>query len=146
LLCRGWHVECSALDRAYSREGSASMVTTDRSGPPQEGAWPRWLNLLIGVWLFISAFAWPHMMAAQTNTWIIGVLMIVASFVALFAPQARFINTVLAIWLFVSTLVIGDTHAAGIWNNCIVAIVVFALSLVPSGIAHVPRGRRPVHA
>jgi hypothetical protein len=119
------------------------MVTTDRN---LEGAWPRWLNLLIGIWLFISAFAWPHTMGEQTDTWIVAVLMVIVSILAMFAPQARFINTVLAIWLFVSTLVIPHGNAATLWNNCIVAIVVFALSLVPSGAAQLPRGRRPVHA
>ncbi len=124
------------------------MVTTDRNAARHldEAAWPRWINLLIGIWLFISAFVWPHTMGAQTNTWILGVLIVVAAFVAMFAPQARFINTVLAIWLFVATLVIGDRTPATMWNNCIVAIVVFALSLVPSGVMHLPGGRRPVHA
>jgi hypothetical protein len=118
------------------------MVTTDRN---LEGAWPRWINLLLGIWLFISAFVWPHTMAEQTNTWILGVLIVVASIIAMFAPQARFINTVLAIWLFVVTLLLHPT-AATAWNNCILAIIVFALSLVPSGAAALPGGRRPVHA
>jgi hypothetical protein len=119
------------------------MVTTDRN---LEGAWPRWINLLLGIWLFISAFAWPHLMAQQTNTWIIGVLMVIVSILAMFAPQARFINTVLAIWLFVSTLAMPHENPVTLWNNCLLAIVVFALSLVPSRAAQLPRGRRPVHA
>jgi SPW repeat len=122
------------------------MVTDRNLERNLEGAWPRWVSLLLGIWLFISAFAWPHAMAQQTNTWIVGVLMVIVSILAMFAPQARFINTVLAIWLFVSTLVMAHQTTTTVWNNCIVAIVVFALSLVPSGVAHLPGGRRPVHA
>lgn len=105
------------------------MADIDRNAA---GAWPRWINILAGVWLFISAWAWPHTMPAQTNTWIVGVLVVIAGVWALFAPSVRIINTILSIWLFFSTLFIYHTNAGTVWNNLIVAIVVFVLSLIPS--------------
>lgn len=106
------------------------------------GAWPRWINLVLGVWLFISAFIWPHTESAQTNTWIVGVLIAAAAIWAMFTPQVRWLNTVLAIWLFVSTLVIPHVTTGTVWNNVIVAIVVFLVSLMPSG-ASTTRTARP---
>jgi hypothetical protein len=108
-------------------------------------AWPSGINLLIGIWVFISAFVWPHAMAQQTNAWILGVLIALASAWAMYTPTARYLNTIFAIWLFVSTLVIVHQSAATLWSNLLSAIVVFVLSLVPGG-APVTTSQRPIHA
>ncbi|MGE5187221.1 MAG: SPW repeat protein [Acidobacteriota bacterium] len=109
------------------------------------GMWARWINIIAGAWLFVSAFVWPHTMSMQTNTWIVGGLIFVAAIIAVFAPTVRFANTVLAIWLFFSTFFIVHTNTGTVWNNVIVAIVVFVLSLTPSS-AMSYGGRRPVGA
>jgi hypothetical protein len=76
----------------------------------------------------------------MTNTWILGVLEVIFALVAIFGVgQARYLNSLLAIWLFVSAWVLPSVNVGTIWNNVIVAIVTFALSLVPS--AGEPRGR-----
>jgi len=92
----------------------------------------RVLNLLLGVWLFISAFVWPHTVAARTNTWILGVLIVVFALIAMAQPMARWLNTLAAIWLFFSTLAISHMSQATVINNIIVAIVVFILSFIGS--------------
>ncbi len=115
--------------------------------PTTTDAWPRWINLVAGVWLFISAFVWPHTAAAQNNTWIVGVLIVLASLWAMFAPSVRFINTILAVYLFISTFGIFHQNPGTVWNNVIVSIIVFVLSLVPSETAYWTRGHRtPAHA
>lgn len=89
-------------------------------------------NVVLGVWLFISAFIWPHTQAQMTNTWIVGALIAIFALVAMRAPQARYVNTALAIWLFISVWVLPVESTATLWNNAIVAIAVFVLSLLPS--------------
>ena len=114
---------------------------------PTQDAWPRWVNFLIGIWLIISAFAWPHSAGARANTWILGALIALASIWAVFTPGARFLNTIFAIWLFFATLVIYHASSATVWNNVIAAVVVFVLSLIPSPPAGARTGRqRPLHA
>jgi hypothetical protein len=98
----------------------------------------RAVNLLLGIWLFISAFAWEHVLAQRTNTWILGVLCVVFALIAMSAPTGRWLNTALAVWLFISVWALPHQHLATMWNNALVAIVVFALSLVPGA------GERPV--
>jgi hypothetical protein len=110
-------------------------------------AWPRWGNFLIGIWLIISAFAWPHTAGAQANTWILGALIAIGSVWALYAPGARFLTTIFAIWLFFATLAIYHASSATLWNNLIAAVVVFVLSLIPSPPARARTGgQHPLHA
>ncbi|MCA1829282.1 MAG: SPW repeat protein [Myxococcales bacterium] len=91
----------------------------------------RTLNVLLGIWLFISAFIWPHTSAQMTNTWILGVLCVVFALIATKVDQVRFLNTALAIWLFVSAFVLTTQSAGTRWNNALVAIAVFIISLAP---------------
>jgi uncharacterized membrane protein len=118
------------------------MDNVNRSTQPDASAWPRWLNLVLGVWLFISAFVWPHTASEQTNAWIVGILMVVAAVWAMYAPPVRFVNTVLAIWLFFSSLGFVHQNAGTLWNNLILAVVVFIVSLIPSNAATMPTGGR----
>ncbi len=96
---------------------------------------PRLLEILVCIWLIISAFAWPHSFAQMTNTWIVGVIGSVVALVALFADaRLRYANTVLAVWLFISVFALPGAERGTVWNNVIVAFILFLLSLsVPQG-------------
>jgi len=113
----------------------AIQDTTNSPGThsPASGNWPRYLNVLLAAWLFISAFAWPHTAELRQNSWIVGLMMFVAALAATAAPAFRYVNTVLAGWLFISTIAFPRISDATLWNNIIVAIAVLALSLMPSG-------------
>jgi len=112
------------------------------------GGSARVVNALLGIWLFLSAFVWPHDSAQRTDTWILGILAVVFSFVAMRVPAARFANTVLAIWLFVSAFALHHAVAGTVWNNAIVAVAIFFLSLVPGRDAasqmELPAAERPI--
>jgi hypothetical protein len=49
--------------------------------------------------------------------------------------MARFLNTLLAIWLFITAFAIPHVSSATVWNNALVAIAIFVVSLMPSGVA-----------
>lgn len=90
----------------------------------------RWVNALVGVWLFISAFVWPHTAAQYTNTWLMGVITVAVAIIALGATGFRFVNTAVGIWLIISAFALPTMTMATRWNNFIVGIVVGVLSLV----------------
>jgi hypothetical protein len=96
----------------------------------------RIINVALGTWLFLSAFAWPHSRAQQTNTWIVGALTVAIAYAGMTVPWARYFNTVLAIWLFISAFVLPKLSVGTVWNNVLVAIAIFCVSLVPSDRRH----------
>jgi hypothetical protein len=116
----------------------ADHVPTSAANPSLSA---RALTAALGVWLFISAFVYPHTIAQRANTWICGVLAFVFALAATRTPQARVLNSILAIWLFVSVWILPRASAAMGWNNVIVAIAIFCLSLVPSTEVRSPGGR-----
>lgn len=100
-------------------------------------------NIILGAWLFLSAFLWPHTPAQMTNTWVLGALCMAFALVGLVLPAARYLNTALSLWLFASAFVLPTRSAATVWNNALVAIAIFLVSLVPGeGLAGVRRPAR----
>jgi hypothetical protein len=88
--------------------------------------------VVLGIWLFISAFIWRHSQVQFTNTWIMGVIVTVVALIAFSYPAWRFINTLAGAWLVISGFAL-HRHAAGTaWNNVIVGILVFLISLAPA--------------
>jgi len=92
----------------------------------------RWVNAVVGVWLFLSAFFWPHTTSQYTNTWLMGIIAVVVALVSLSSPGFRFVNTAVGIWLIISAFALPTLMAATRWNNFIVGIVIGLLSLVGS--------------
>jgi hypothetical protein len=68
----------------------------------------------------------------MNNTWIVGVLCAAFAIVAMKVPEARYLNSILAVWLFISVWALPTMSVATQWNNALVAIAVLALSLSPS--------------
>jgi hypothetical protein len=90
------------------------------------------VDVLLGLWLLVSAIAWPQPALQTANSIIVGVLVIVAAGVAAFAmPEARFANTALGLWLFLSALVVLGRSDAAIWNDIVVGGLLVGLSFLP---------------
>ena len=99
--------------------------------PEDKLAPARIINIILGIWLFISAFVWPHTYAQMTNTSILGVLAVAFAIIATRVPKVRYLNTVLAVWLFVSVWALPTMSMATMWNNALVALAIFFVSLAP---------------
>jgi hypothetical protein len=109
-----------------------------RRGSHEKGVSPRLVNVMLGVWLFISAFLWPDSHAQTTNTWICGVLCVAFAITGMGVPWARYLNTSLAVWLFVSAWALPVERINTVWNNVLCAIAIFVVSLVPSDTRSLP--------
>jgi nitric oxide reductase large subunit len=94
-------------------------------------------NIVLGVWLAVSAFLWPHSNAQFNNALIVGLLIaifgVVASRGVAFGAYA---NAALGAWLFLSSFFLPTLRAGTFWNHLLVGIGVFVLAMVrllPSG-------------
>lgn len=97
---------------------------------PRSHGWPHWIPIVLGAWLFVSIFLWPHSRDAWANTWLVGVLLMGTGALSLYKPWARWGNAVLAVWLGISTLAIPHLVPATAWNNLLVALAVLAATLL----------------
>jgi hypothetical protein len=92
----------------------------------------RTLNFILGGWLFASAFLWTHTPADRVSCWTVGLGVVVFAAAAMTVPPARWVNSALAVWLFVSAFALPHLHAGTRWNEVLVALFVFFLSIVPT--------------
>jgi hypothetical protein len=96
------------------------------------GRTARTLNLILGAWLFVSAFLWSHTPADRVSCWAAGLGVIAFAVIAMTIPVARWVNCALAVWLFVSAFALPHLHPGTRWNEVIVALLVFFLAIVPT--------------
>jgi hypothetical protein len=94
--------------------------------------WPRVLPIALGAWLVVSAFLWPHRLPSLYNSVIVGALIVVFGITSLNVRRARWVNVLLASWLFISTLLVEHLTRTTAWNDLIVSLLVIATTLAPS--------------
>lgn len=93
----------------------------------------RVMDVALGLWLLVSAFVWPHGLSQFLNAAVIGAMIALDAGAALAGHErARMGNRALAVWLFVSNLILPGTSLAIAWNHSLVAVMVFLLSMVPT--------------
>ena len=92
------------------------------------------LNIIAGIWLFISPFILGFSgMAAATNAMIVGAVIAILAIIRVFTPtvtgRLSWLNFVLGIWLVLSPLFVMSAGMMAIWNSSIVGIVVAILAI-----------------
>lgn len=86
----------------------------------------RLIGILAGTWLLSSAFVWRHTPLQKVNAILCGVLAIGIAVLDLYAPRARYLAGVLALWIFFSAVFTFPIKEITLWSNvlCAVGIVV----------------------
>jgi hypothetical protein len=91
-------------------------------------------NTVLGLWLFVSAFAWPHTRAQAVNEALVG-LFIAVTAIAGWAERSRtrlhLLNAALGFWVLVSIVGFPPASTATAINSAIVGVLVFAIALFP---------------
>lgn len=101
----------------------------------QERRWKDIAMLILGLWLIISPYVLPYSDytgIAASNSYILGVAVIVFAAIALARPQMweEQVNLILGVWLFIAPFVLGfqaDTRA--MVNHLVVGILIAADAL-----------------
>ena len=90
----------------------------------------RIFNVLIGVWLIVSAFAWPHTSTMTTTTVACGLLTAALSIATIYYRSARYLNLAVAVLLFGATALLSSRADPTFWNNVIAAMAIFVAALL----------------
>ncbi len=104
------------------------------------------VNLALAGWLMVSAFVLPHSTTTGWNAMIVAVLVAAVSFLSFVAvgrPGTRYGVSVLAVWLFASTLFLPHESLGTVLHDALVAALLALVSLLPS---HRWAGHRPESA
>jgi hypothetical protein len=103
--------------------------------------WKRVFIIMAAGWLIFSAFAWPHRDAHLMNSCLVGAGLVVFGALATAFSWARAVTLALAVWLFLSVVLLKAADARTFWNNAAVAFLVFVLSMLEPNRVF----RRPAH-
>lgn len=93
------------------------------------------VHLAVAGWLMVSAFVLPHSSATAWNSIVVAVLVAAVAllaFVAVGRPGVKYGLSVLAIWLFASTMFMPHESLGTVFNDVLVACVLALVSLLPS--------------
>jgi hypothetical protein len=88
-------------------------------------------HMVVAGWLLFSSFLLGYGENGMAFTALLAVVIGTIGFASPGLPGLRFGNTVLAVVLAATALLIGDMGWAARINSLVVALVVFALSVVP---------------
>jgi threonine/homoserine efflux transporter RhtA len=101
---------------------------------------PRIFNALIGIWLFLAAFAWPQTTVGYAYTAVAGVLTVLFALLSGRFGWARYANLAVGFLLLVLTLALSYGTAV-FWNNSIAGAAIVLASLMDRGPEEVRRER-----
>lgn len=91
------------------------------------------LTMLLGVWIFVSAFVLPHG-ATGWNSLLVGLAVVVVGLLEYAAPGrpgVRYVNSALAVWLFASAMFLPHVSGGTVLHDIFVALLLALISLVP---------------
>jgi hypothetical protein len=91
------------------------------------------INVVLGVWLFASAFLWQHSLPTFINALVVGIVMVVSAIVAMRWPAARIVDTAAGVWLIASLFAWPSLAPATAWNNFFVGAAVALVSIIGPG-------------
>jgi len=92
--------------------------------------WKRTVIVMASAWVLFSGYLWPHTRANLINNWIVGIGLAVFGTVAYGRSWARYVTAALAIWFFAFTALTDRADPRTFWNNAMVAVLVFILSML----------------
>jgi len=102
---------------------------------------PRIFNVLAGIWLFVSAFAWPHRSGQLGYTAIGGALTVLFAMLTAYYKWARYVTIGVGVLLFVLAFTASPLGSATFWNNAIIGVAVAIAAFMNGGREAVRRER-----
>ena len=99
----------------------------------------RWVNAVLGLWIFASAFVAGERAASFGDHIVVGLAVFVVAFVAMGYPRARYLNAALGAWLVLSPFVFHYLARPIAVNDLAIGILVVSIALTASRSERHPR-------
>jgi hypothetical protein len=93
----------------------------------------RIFNILMGVWLFVSAFVWPHSGAQFAATAICGALTVLFAALTSYDLRSRYLTAAVGALVVVLAFALYPLGSATFWHNGIVGISIAVAGLADRG-------------
>jgi len=90
-------------------------------------------GVLLGLWLVVSVFMWPHTATQGANAALCGIACMALTTIGLYFDPARYICAALGAWVFLSTFLFASISRATVWNNALAGIAIFVTALLAAG-------------
>lgn len=104
----------------------------------------RTANAVLGLWLFVSAFLWPHSRHQFVSAVVAGMFAVT---LALFGMAGlawpRYLNVMIGAWLIVSGLCLPRVSTATSWNHVLVGLGLVIFGLMAAFRSQERRGPSP---
>lgn len=92
--------------------------------------WKRVAVVALSIWVLFSGNAWPHNHANRINNAAVGAALFLFGAISIRHEWARYVTLAMGLWLFAFTAFISHDSGVTFWNDAMVALAVFILSLV----------------
>jgi hypothetical protein len=92
--------------------------------------WKRVAVVGLSIWVLFSGAAWSHSSATRINHAAVGAGLFYFGALSIQHEWARYVTLGLGLWLFAFTAFIGGGNPVLFWNDAMLALVIFILSLV----------------
>lgn len=92
---------------------------------------PRWVNVVAGIWLFLSALLLPAPAWQRVTQAFMGMAIFLVAIVAMAYARFRWINTLLALWAVLAPFALALPASAAAENQLATGLVVLVASLWP---------------
>jgi hypothetical protein len=92
--------------------------------------WKRVAVVVLSVWVLFSGTAWAHGRPNQINNAAVGAALFFFGAIAMRHEWARYVTLAAGLWLFFFTAFISPAGGITFWNDAMVALAIFILSLV----------------
>ncbi len=103
----------------------------------------RTLSIVLGLWEFFAAFAFPRGRAGFAAAWILGLLAAVLSTVAMFRSRARFGTLAVGVAILASAFAVHHRTPYAWWNDVVAGAALALVSLVPGTMYSIRRTHVP---
>jgi hypothetical protein len=85
---------------------------------------------VIGAWLVISAFLWPHSAFQRHNAVVCGFITVGLAIAGACRRELAFLGSLMAMWLFLTAVLAEMEHTATVWNNLLASVALWGICMV----------------